>query len=61
MKITFKPLAYQKDAVQAVIDVFGGQERFAHHVYHVSDMTQKMTPPSGFAKQMDLGKTTTPK
>lgn len=30
MKITFKPLAYQKDAVQAVIDVFGGQERFAH-------------------------------
>lgn len=55
MKITFKPLAYQKDAVQAVIDVFGGQERFARHVYHVSDMTQKMTPPSGFAKQMDLG------
>jgi len=55
MKITFKPLAYQKDAVQAVIDVFGGQERFAHHAYHVSDMTQKMTPPSGFAKQMDLG------
>lgn len=55
MKITFKPLAYQKDAVQAVIDVFGGEERFAHHAYHVSDMTQEMTPPSGFAKQMDLG------
>ncbi|ELA09391.1 hypothetical protein MOMA_03275 [Moraxella macacae 0408225] len=39
MKINFKPLAYQLDAVQAVVDVFSGQETKSgggENLYHRS-------------------------
>ena len=37
MKITFKPLAYQLDAVQAVVDVFRGQEQLIGQTRYTLD------------------------
>lgn len=53
MKITFKPLAYQLDAVKAVVDVFSGQEQLVGQTRYTLDLgTQPTTPPK---QQMGLG------
>ena len=44
MKITFKPLAYQLDAVQAVIDVFRGQEQLIGQTRYTLDIGSQPTP-----------------
>ena len=44
MKITFKPLSYQLDAVKAVIDVFSGQEQLIGQTPYTLDLgTQPVT------------------
>ena len=46
MKITFKPLTYQLDAVQAVVDVFRGQEQLIGQTRYTLDRgIQPTTPP----------------
>lgn len=44
MKITFRPLAYQLDAVQAVVDVFSGQEQLIGQTRYTLDMGAQPTP-----------------
>lgn len=44
MKITFKPLAYQLDAVQAVVDVFRGQEQLIGQTRYTLDRGIQPTP-----------------
>lgn len=44
MKITFKPLAYQLDAVQAVVDVFRGQQQLIGQTRYTLDMGTQPTP-----------------
>nr|WP_312276036.1 DEAD/DEAH box helicase family protein [Moraxella sp. CTOTU46711] len=44
MKITFKPLAYQLDAVQAVVDVFRGQEQLIGQTRYTLDRGIQSTP-----------------
>lgn len=44
MKITFKPLTYQLDAVQAVVDVFRGQEQLIGQTRYTLDMGTQPTP-----------------
>lgn len=44
MKITFKPLAYQKDAVQAVVDVFRGQQQLIGQTRYTLDRGIQPTP-----------------
>ena len=44
MKITFKPLTYQLDAVQAVVDVFHGQEQLIGQTRYTLDMGTQPTP-----------------
>lgn len=53
MKITFKPLAYQVDAVQAVVDAFCGQEQLIGQTRYTLDRgVQPITLPK---RQMGLG------
>ena len=44
MKITFKPLTYQLDAVQAVVDVFRGQQQLIGQTRYTLDMGTQPTP-----------------
>lgn len=44
MKITFKPLAYQLDAVQAVVDVFRGQQQLIGQTRYTLDRGIQPTP-----------------
>lgn len=44
MKITFKPLTYQLDAVQAVVDVFRGQEQLIGQTRYTLDRGIQPTP-----------------
>lgn len=44
MKITFKPLAYQLDAVQAVVDVFSGQQQLNGLTRYTLDRGAQPTP-----------------
>lgn len=44
MRITFKPLAYQLDAVQAVVDVFSGQQQLNGLTRYTLDRGAQPTP-----------------
>lgn len=44
MKITFKPLTYQLDAVQAVVDVFRGQQQLIRQTRYTLDRGIQPTP-----------------
>ena len=44
MKITFKPLTYQLDAVQAVVDVFRGQQQLIGQTRYTLDKGIQPTP-----------------
>ena len=65
MKITFKPLTYQLDAVQAVVDVFSGQEQLIGQTRYTLDLgtqPQPKRPPqqAGFDFDDDIKNTTLP-
>lgn len=55
MKITFKPLAYQKDAVQAVVDVFCGQEQRAGQTRYTRDLGSQPVALSGHQEYLNFG------
>ena len=54
MKITFKPLSYQKDAVKAVIDVFSGQQDNQGLIDYTIDQGIKPIPNKSVQIGLDL-------
>ena len=58
MKITFKPLTYQLDAVQAVVDVFRGQQQLIGQTRYTLDRGIQPTPKRMIQQAgLDFGET----
>lgn len=58
MKITFKPLTYQLDAVQAVVDVFRGQQQLIGQTRYTLDRGIQPTPKRVTQQEgLDFGET----
>lgn len=53
MKIHFKTLDYQKDAVKAVVDCFVGQPKLEGHRYMIDQGIAKPTKPSAQADMLE--------
>ncbi|RSO20842.1 DEAD/DEAH box helicase [Acinetobacter pittii] len=53
MKIHFKTLDYQKDAVKAVVDCFAGQPKLEGHRYMIDQGIAKSTKPSAQADMLE--------